>query len=585
MTRRLLVLALLALIARPGAGAPPPEVARLHAIFDRAWETRLRENPLFATSAGRHEFNDRLPSITPADLERRNAQRKATLAELDAIDRAKLPAVEVVNYDMFRQGLVNGMASYELGDYQIPINADSGFHTGFSRLPENVPLKTVKDYDNYISRLKAWPRYVREEIALMRLGLARGMTVPRATLDGYDHTIDAHVVGDASKSVFWRPFEKFPPAIPEAEHERLRREGRAAVMDGAVAGYREFLDFFTKEYVPGARTTLGASALPNGRAFYALKIREFTTLDLTPEQIHKIGLAEVERIGVEMNAVMKQVGFQGDFAAFLQFLRTDPRFYAKTPDELLSRAAWIAKRMDGKLPSLFKTLPRLPYTVEPVPPDIAPKYTSGRYVGAPQGSTKPGIYWVNVYMLESRPLYNLESLTLHEAVPGHHLQNALARELADLPNFRRFSGISAFGEGWGLYCEWLGLEAGFYTDPYSNFGRLTYEMWRACRLVVDTGIHSMGWTRQQAVDYMATRTALPLHEVQTEVDRYISWPGQALAYKLGELKIKELRKRAEQALGPRFDVREFHDVVLGSGAVPLGVLEGNVDRWIAKEKK
>ena len=585
MTRRLLLLALLALLARPGAGAPTPEVARLHAIFDRAWETRLRENPLFATSAGRHEFNDRLPSITPADLERRNAQRKATLAELDAIDRAKLPAVEVVNYDMFRQGLVNGMASYELGDYQIPINADSGFHTGFSRLPENVPLKTVKDYDNYISRLKAWPRYVREEIALMRLGLSRGMTVPRATLDGYDHTIDAHVVGDASKSVFWRPFEKFPSSIPEAERERLRREGRAAVMDGAVAGYREFLDFFTKEYVPGARTTLGASALPNGRAFYALKIREFTTLDLTPEEIHKIGLAEVERIGVEMNAVMKQVGFQGDFAAFLQFLRTDPRFYAKTPDELLSRAAWIAKRMDGKLPSLFKTLPRLPYTVEPVPPDIAPKYTSGRYVGAPQGSTKPGIYWVNVYMLESRPLYNLESLTLHEAVPGHHLQNALARELADLPNFRRFSGISAFGEGWGLYCEWLGLEAGFYTDPYSNFGRLTYEMWRACRLVVDTGIHSMGWTRQQAIDYMATRTALPLHEVQTEVDRYISWPGQALAYKLGELKIKELRKRAEQALGPRFDVREFHDVVLGSGAVPLGVLEGNVDRWIAKEKK
>jgi uncharacterized protein (DUF885 family) len=585
MTRRLLVLALLALIARPGTGAPTPEVARLHAIFDRAWEMRVRENPLFATSVGRHEFNDRLPSVTPADLERRNAQRKATLAEIDAIDRAKLPAAEVVNYDMFRQGLVDGIASYELGDYQIPFNADSGFHTGFSRLPENVPLGTVKDYDNYISRLKAWPRYVREEIALMRLGLSRGMTVPRATLDGYDHTIDAHVVDDATKSVFWRPFEKFPASVPEGERERLRSEGRAAVMDGAVAGYREFLNFFQKEYLPGARTTLGASELPNGRAFYALKIREFTTLNLTPEEIHKIGLSEVDRIGGEMNAVMKKVGFQGDFAAFLQFLRTDPRFYAKTPDELLSRAAWIAKRMDGKLPSLFKTLPRLPYTVEPVPPDIAPKYTSGRYVGAPQGSTKPGIYWVNVYMLESRPLYNLEALTLHESVPGHHLQNALARELGDLPNFRRFSGISAFGEGWGLYCEWLGLEAGFYTDPYSNFGRLTYEMWRACRLVVDTGIHSMGWTRQQAIDYMATRTALPLHEVETEVDRYISWPGQALAYKLGELKIKELRKRAEQALGPRFDVREFHDVVLGSGAVPLGVLEENVDRWIATKGK
>jgi uncharacterized protein (DUF885 family) len=281
---------------------------------------------------------------------------------------------------------------------------------------------------------------------------------------------------------------------------------------------------------------------------------------------------------------MKQVGFTGDFAAFLQFLRTDPRFYAKTPQQLLEHAAWIAKTIDGKLPSEFKTLPRLPYTVEPVPDDIAPKYTSGRYVGPPYGSTQPGIYWVNTYAVGSRPLYNLESLTLHEAVPGHHLQIALSRELGDLPNFRRFSYISAFGEGWGLYCEWLGLEMGFYTDPYSNFGRLTWEMWRACRLVVDTGIHSMGWTRQQSIDYIATRAALPLHEVETEVDRYISWPGQALSYKLGELKIKELRARAEQTLGSRFDRREFHDVVLGSGAVPLGVLEANVDRWIATKK-
>jgi uncharacterized protein (DUF885 family) len=270
--------------------------------------------------------------------------------------------------------------------------------------------------------------------------------------------------------------------------------------------------------------------------------------------------------------------------AFLHFLRTDPQFYAKTPYELLARASFIAKKIDGKLPSLFGKLPRLPYTVEPVPDDIAPKYTSGRYVGAPEGSTQPGIYWVNTYMLESRPLYNLEALTLHEAVPGHHLQIALSRELTGLPNFRRFSYISAFGEGWGLYCEWLGLEAGIYSDPYSNFGRLTYEMWRACRLVVDTGIHSMGWTRKQAIDYLASHTALPLHEVETEVDRYISWPGQALSYKLGELKIKELRKRAEGALGPRFDLRAFHDVVLGSGAVPLKVLEANVDRWIDTQK-
>jgi uncharacterized protein (DUF885 family) len=406
------------------------------------------------------------------------------------------------------------------------------------------------------------------------------MTVSRATLAGYDRTIAAHVVTDPAASVFWKPFEKFPSTVPAAEHERLRRDGRAAVLN-AISGYREFLEFFQKEYYPGARASLAAIELPNGRAYYAAKIREFTTLDLTPEEIHKIGLSEVERISREMNEVMKGVGFQGDFAAFLEFLRTDPRFYAKTPEELLARASLIAKRADGKLPSLFKTLPRLPYTVEPVPADLAPKYTAGRYVNASEGSTQPGIYWVNTYKLDSRPLYNLPSLTLHEAVPGHHLQIALSRELSNLPNFRRYSYISAFGEGWGLYSEWLGVEAGFYTDPYENFGRLTYEMWRACRLVVDTGIHAMGWTRARAIDYMASRTALPRHEVETEIDRYISWPGQALAYKLGELKIKEVRRRAETALGTRFNVREFHDVVLGSGSVPLKVLEENVDRWIA----
>jgi uncharacterized protein (DUF885 family) len=575
------LLALLSLLALPLLA---DDVARLHALFDRTWETQLKEDPLFATSVGRNDYNDRLPAIAPADLERQYAFAKATLTELATIDRAKLPPFEAVNYDEFQRQLDVAIGNYELGDYQLPFNADSGFHSSFSRLPQEVPLTTVKDYENYIARLRAWPRYMNEQIAHMRAGLKRGMSIPRATLAGYDSTISAHVVDDPSKSVFWGPFQQFPVSVPTSEHERLRTEGRAAVL-AAISGYASFLEFFRDEYYPGSRTTLAAYELPKGREYYRHKIREFTTLDLTPEEIHKTGLAEVERIGAEMNTVMKQAGFQGDFAAFLQFLRTDPRFYAKTPEELLARASRIAKRIDGKLPSLFKTLPRLPYTVEPVPADIAPKYTSGRYVGAPQGSTQPGIYWVNTYKLESRPLYNLPALTLHEAVPGHHLQIALSRELEDLPNFRRFSYISAFGEGWGLYSEWLGLEAGFYTDPYDNFGRLTYEMWRACRLVVDTGIHSMGWTRQQAIDYMATRTALPLHEVTTEVDRYISWPGQALAYKLGELKIKELRRRAATALGPRFDVREFHDVVLGSGSVPLSVLESNVDAWIARQSR
>jgi uncharacterized protein (DUF885 family) len=581
--KRLSILVALFLLALPALAAD--EVAKLHDLFERSWEYRLKEDPFFATSVGRHEYNDRLPSMTLADLERQTAQTKVFLAELAAIDRSKLPAGEVVNYDIFQRQLENGMAGFELGDYQMPFNADSGFHTSLARMPEEVPLATVKDYENYISRLRALPRYMREQIELMRMGLKRGMTVPRATLEGYEATISAHVLDDPAKSVFWVPFEKMPSNIPAADRERLRREGRTAVVDGGIASYREFLDFYRKEYLPNARKTLAASDLPNGRAYYTQQIRQFTSLDLTPEEIHKIGLGEVERISREMREVMKQVGFKGDFAAFLQFLRTDPRFYVKTPEELLAHASWIAKRIDGKLPSLFKTLPRLPYTVQPVPPEIAPKYTAGRYVEAPQGSLQSGIYWVNTYKLDSRPLYNLEALTLHEAVPGHHLQIARSRELEELPNFRRFSYISAFGEGWGLYSEWLGLEAGFYTDPYSNFGRLTYEMWRACRLVVDTGIHSMGWTRQQAIDYMATRTALPLHEVETEIDRYISWPGQALSYKLGELKIKELRKKAEQALGNRFDVREFHDVVLGSGAVPLKVLEDNVVRWIGTQQQ
>lgn len=579
-----LLLCLASTTAGAAAAAPAAgdETARLHALFDREWEKRLLDDPLLATAVGRHDYDARLPEVTPADLERRHQARQAMLAELGSIDLARVTATDRVNAAIWRRQLEDRIADYELGSYQMPFNADSGFHTGFAMLPDEMPLANAKDYENYLSRLRAWPRYVRQQIELMRLGIARGFTVPAATLAGYERTISTHVVADPEKSVFWKPLERFPATMAEADRARLRQEARTAVLDGAVAGYRLFLEFYRDEYLPHARTTIGASELPAGRAFYAQQIRHFTTLDLSPEEIHRIGLAEVERIDGEMQAVIRQVGFKGDFAAFVAFLRTDPRFYPKTGEELLKDAAWIAKRIDGKLPSEFKTLPRLPYTVQPVPDHLAPKYTAGRYVQAPAGSTQPGIYWVNTYKPETRPLYDLEALTLHEAVPGHHLQGAISQELTGLPNFRRYSYLSAFGEGWGLYSEWLGLEMGFYTDPYSNFGRLTYEMWRACRLVVDTGIHAQGWTRQQAIDYLAAHTALPLHEVETETDRYISWPGQALAYKLGELKIKELRHKAEQALGQEFDVRLFHDVVLGSGAVPLSVLEQNVDRFIAE---
>ena len=583
MRHRVITL-LLAAAALAAAGRAADDSDRLRALFDREWEFRLAEDPLFATSVGRHEWDDRLPSMRPEDLERRRDAWQEMLDELAAIDREALDSTDRINAEIFRRQLEDRVLDHRFGGYRLPINADSGFHTYVARLPQEVPLAASPDYRNYIARLAAMPRYFDEQIGLMREGIATGMTVPRVTLAGYDATIAAHVVDELEDSVFWKPFEQIAATVPAAEHEALRREGAAAVRDGAIAAYRTFLRFMLEEYLPATRTTLGAFELPEGREYYRYLIRHFTTLDASPEEIHRIGLDEVARIRGEMEAVIEEVGFSGGFAAFLELLRTDPRFYAKTPEELLKEAAWIAKRMDAKLPSLFKTLPRLPYGVAPVPDHMAPKYTSGRYVGAPLGSTQPGYYWVNTYNLASRPLYNLEALTLHEAVPGHHLQIALNRELDELPNFRRFSYISAFGEGWGLYSEYLGLEAGFYTDPYSNFGRLTYEMWRACRLVVDTGLHAMGWTRQRAMDLLATNTALPLHEVETEIDRYISWPAQALSYKLGELKIKELRRRAEQELGETFDVREFHDAVLANGSVPLPVLEASIERFIAERR-
>ena len=570
--------------ASPVRDQSADEATRLHQLFDRQWQWRLQTNPLMATYVGRHDWNDKLPDASIAAHAQRTEARKAFLAELRAIDRAVLERTDQINYDIFERQLVIAIEDFEFGGYLIPLNADSGFHSSFSRLASGVPLKTTKDYDNYIARVAGFKGYVDQHIDLMKKGITTGMVLPRAVVKGIEDTISAHIVDDVTKSVFWKPLARFPKSVPTTDHDRLRSDAKRAIREGAVRGYQQFYDFMVETYIPAARETLGASDLPNGDAYYQSQIRRFTTLDLPPDEIHEIGLREVARIRKEMMAIIKEVGFDGSFADFLEFLRTDPRFYPKSAEALLKEASYIAKRMDAKLPSLFKTLPRLPYGVAPVPAAIAPKYTAGRYVGAPIGSTQPGYYWVNTYALNSRTLYTLEALSLHEAVPGHHLQGALARELKNLPNFRRYSYISAFGEGWGLYAEWLGLEAGFYTDPYSNFGRLTYEMWRACRLVVDTGVHAKGWTRQQVLDYMASNTALALHEVRTETDRYISWPAQALSYKLGELKIKELRKRAETALGAKFDVREFHDAVLLNGSVPLPVLEEQIDGFIAAQR-
>jgi len=558
--------------------------AELHRLLEEDWEARLREQPLLATSVGDHRYDDRLPSVTPADLQRSADRERATLQRLQAIDRAGLDVADRINYDMLARELRDDVADYEFGDWRLPINADSGFHTSFAELPRYSTLLTTRDYRSYIARLRAFPAYVAQQVANMREGLRTGFTLPRVVLDGYDVGIRMHVVDDPERSVFYAPLRAFPPGVPETDRPALLAEARAGVMDGAVAGYRAFLDFMVNEYIPKTRTTIAAADLPRGREYYAHRVRHFTTLDITPEKVHEIGLAEVARIRAEMQEVMRQAGFTGDFPAFLQLLRTDPRFYAKTPEELLKQASYIAKRMDAKLPSLFGRLPRLPYGVEPVPAHLAPKYTGGRYVPAPVGGTRAGTYWVNTYALESRPLYVLEALTLHEAVPGHHLQIALQQEMEGVPPFRRVAGVGAFVEGWGLYSEHLGIEAGFYQDPYSNFGRLTYEMWRACRLVVDTGMHALGWSREKALDFMAANTALSLHEVRTETDRYISWPGQALAYKMGEIKIRELRGMAEKEMGPRFDVRAFHDAVLANGPVPLPVLEEQIRAYVTAHR-
>jgi uncharacterized protein (DUF885 family) len=558
--------------------------AQLERLFADHWDHTMRESPLFATAVGDHRFNDRLGEVHVGAQQRRAAAQHEFLRRLEAIDRSALPREEQISYDIFRQQQRDALAGHGFRAYLMPITNREGVHTSFPQLHERVPLNTTRDYENYIARLRDFQRYTREHIALMREGARAGMILPAVVLRGIEETIRPHVVDDPAQSRLWAPFAEFPAAVPQAERARLQAAGRAAITESVVPAYREFLEFVTGEYVPAARAGIAAADLPNGRDYYRHLVRSFTTLDLTPEQVHETGVAEVRRIRAEMEEIIRGTGFRGSFADFIQFLRTDPRFYVDTPDALLRETAWVMKRMDGELPRLFGRLPRMPYTIRPIPDYIAPRTTTAYYTRPAGDGTRPGIYWVNTYDLRSRPLYEVEALSLHEAVPGHHLQIALQQELEGLPTFRRFSGFTAFVEGWALYAERLGLEVGFYTDPYSDFGRLTYEMWRACRLVVDTGLHYQGWTRQQAIDFMAENTALTLLNITNEVDRYIAWPGQALAYKMGELKIRELRAEAERELGGAFDVRAFHDVVLGSGAVPLSVLQENVRRYVAEAR-
>lgn len=556
---------------------------RLQDLFERAWAFELEAEPVLATMTGVHDYGDRLPLVAPTDQQRKAVALRAFLAELDDIDVASLTPTDRTSYEMFEQRLGFQVAAIEARSFEMPINAEGGFHTSIAMLPSRIPMRHRADAEAYLARLKAIGPYFDAQIANLRRGLDRGFSQPRVILDGFDHTISTHLVDDATTSVFYAPLERLPDSIAPSTRRALSERAIAVIEETVIPAYAQLLSFIRDHYIPTTRESLGASALPGGADFYSLQIKRHTSLDLDARSVHEIGLDEVTRIKSAMHSAMRRAGHDGDLRSFITHLRETRTYYPSSPQALLERAAFIAKAMDGKLPQLFGRLPRLPYTIDPVPESIAPKYTAGRYVSAPRGSTLPGTYWLNTHALDTRPFYNLEALTFHEAVPGHHLQLALQAEIEGLPAFRSVAGVTAFVEGWALYAESLGLEVGFYEDPVNDFGRLGYEMWRACRLVIDTGIHAFGWTRADAIDYLASHTALPLHEVTTEIDRYIGWPGQALAYKLGELKIQELRRRAEDALGKAFDLRAFHDAVLEQGAVPLDVLERHIERWVEEQ--
>jgi uncharacterized protein (DUF885 family) len=578
----IMLLATLALaggcLTRAAAATPAgPNAAdadtQFRSIYGAEWAWRTGQAGVSAS--GEPQPNEgRLDDVGAASQQQRLDHWQHVLNQLDRIDVARLSAGHQVDYAIYREQIGNFVADQKFGNWQMPFNSDSAFWSDIGYELGGDRLRTAADYDRYLDRLSQIPAYFDQQIANMRIGLKRGFSVPREVLKGRDASIAAVAeLKDPTQSSFYAPFAQLPASMPTDQAQLLQGQALQRIRDQVIPAYAKLLAFFRDEYVPQARTTLAAEALPDGKAFYRQQIHEYTTLDLTPDAIHQIGLDQVAKIHAQMLQVMQDSGFKGSFAEFLAFLRTDPQFYAKTPDELLMRSAWVAKEVDGQMARYFGHLPRERFTIQPVPADIAPYYTSGRG-GA-------DVYLVNTYDLKSRPLYNMPALTLHESYPGHALQLELADESHGQPAFRRNGYISAYGEGWGLYSEYLGNEMGIYRTPYQRFGYLTYQMWRACRLVVDTGIHHLGWTRQQGIDYLTVNTALSAREIANEVDRYISWPGQALSYELGYLKIRELRAKAERTLGAKFDIRHFHDTVLSTGSVPLPVLERRIDRFIA----
>ncbi|GLK52746.1 DUF885 domain-containing protein [Maricaulis virginensis] len=566
------------------APAADPAASEAFASLVEDYEAFQRENSLSRRARdGDLDAMSRWPDVSAEHQAEETAQEAAFLERLETIDRDGLDRNDRVSYDVLDYSLRFSVELAPFDTARTPFLNDSGFFTAPTYAAASTRPRNAEQGEAWIARLRNLPDYFQANIDWMNRGLQDGFTQPRLIAELAASQIEALADADTLSGILIAPVDALPAGMPQAERDRLRAETEAAIAEAALPAYENLLAYFRDTYIPQTRESLGISDVPQGREYYQTLVRYHTTLDTSPEEVHQRGLAEVARIREEMDAVIAETGFEGTFAEFLHFLRTDPQFYAETPEELLMHAAWIAKRADDQMPRFFGHLPRLPYGVRPVPDTMAPTYTTGRYWGGDLENGVAGGYMVNTYDLSQRPLYTLPALTVHEAVPGHHHQISIAAELEDVPDFRRNTYITAFGEGWGLYTENLAIDMGLYTTPYEDFGRLTYEMWRACRLVVDTGIHYMGWTREQAEACFLENSALAPHNIRTEVQRYISWPGQALAYKSGELLMRDLRRQAEERLGAGFDIREFHDVLLRDGAMPLSALEEKMLAWIEDE--
>lgn len=586
MTRKLFAIAVALLLVAQGTAAAQPETAAARsAALIAEYETYARTvDPVTAGFEGDQAALSRLPDVSPAAVARRVQTLQDLKRRLAALNAADLAAPARVNHDFLVRVVDDELESLSFDQERLAFENDSGFFSLMGYLADGTPIRSAADAEAWIARLEATPAWYAQNIANLRRGMATGFMQPKPVVEAALVQVRA-IPANAEASALYAPLAAMPTTIPAAEAAALRLRGKTAIETGIIPAQRALLQFMERDYLPRAPASLAIRDRPNGAAYYAYRIRHHTTTKMTPDEVHALGLSEVARIRARMQTVMAEAGYRGTFAEFLQYLRTDPRFYAKTPEELLMRASEIAKRADDRLPALFRTLPRLSYGVRPVPLDLAPTYTTGRYnPGSPQQGIAGG-YMVNTVKLDQRPLYELPALTLHEAAPGHHTQIALAQERTDLPWFRRNAGVTAFVEGWGLYAEHLGEEMGIYRDPYEKFGRLSYEMWRACRLVADTGIHWKRWSLPQARKCFEENSALAPHNITTELERYVSWPGQALGYKIGEIELRRLRAKAETALGPRFDVRDFHDAVLLEGAMPLDLLGRRIDGWIADRSR